>query len=32
MDDGIVLEEAPPDAFFSSPSHERTRRFLSLVE
>jgi polar amino acid transport system ATP-binding protein len=32
MDDGSVLEEAPPDVFFSSPSHERTRRFLSLVE
>jgi ABC-type polar amino acid transport system ATPase subunit len=27
-----VIEEAPPDRFFSSPSHERTRRFLALVE
>jgi ABC-type polar amino acid transport system ATPase subunit len=32
MDEGRVVEEAPPDRFFSSPSHERTRRFLSLVE
>ena len=32
MDEGRVIEEAPPDRFFTSPSHERTRRFLSLVE
>ncbi len=32
MDDGKIIEEAPPAQFFSSPSHERTRRFLSLVE
>ncbi len=32
MDDGKVIEEAPPDTFFSSPSHERTKRFLALVE
>jgi ABC-type polar amino acid transport system ATPase subunit len=32
MDEGKVIEEAPPDRFFSAPSHERTRRFLSLVE
>jgi ABC-type polar amino acid transport system ATPase subunit len=32
MDEGRIIEEAPPDRFFSSPSHERTRRFLSLVE
>jgi polar amino acid transport system ATP-binding protein len=32
MDGGKVLEEAPPDSFFSSPTHERTKRFLSLVE
>ena len=28
MDEGKVIEEAPPDRFFSSPSHERTKRFL----
>jgi polar amino acid transport system ATP-binding protein len=32
MDEGKVIEEAPPGTFFSSPSHERTRRFLALVE
>jgi polar amino acid transport system ATP-binding protein len=32
MDQGQVIEEAPPDRFFDSPSHERTRRFLALVE
>jgi polar amino acid transport system ATP-binding protein len=32
MDEGRIIEEAPPDRFFSSPSHERTRRFLALVE
>jgi polar amino acid transport system ATP-binding protein len=31
MDEGQVIEEAPPDRFFSAPSHERTRRFLALV-
>ena len=32
MDEGRVIEEAPPDEFFASPKHERTRRFLALVE
>jgi ABC-type polar amino acid transport system ATPase subunit len=32
MDEGRVIEEAPPEQFFSSPTHERTKRFLSLVE
>jgi polar amino acid transport system ATP-binding protein len=32
MDDGRIVEEAPPDQFFSSPKEERTQRFLSLVE
>jgi len=32
MDEGQIIEEAPPAQFFSSPSHERTQRFLSLVE
>jgi ABC-type polar amino acid transport system ATPase subunit len=32
MDDGRIVEEAPPDEFFSSPREERTRRFLALVE
>ena len=32
MDEGRVIEEAPPAEFFSSPKHERTQRFLALVE
>jgi ABC-type polar amino acid transport system ATPase subunit len=32
MDEGKVIEEAPPERFFSAPSHERTKRFLALVE
>jgi polar amino acid transport system ATP-binding protein len=32
MDDGVVVEEAPPEEFFTAPKHERTRRFLALVE
>jgi len=32
MDEGRIVEEAPPEEFFSSPKEERTRRFLSLVE
>jgi ABC-type polar amino acid transport system ATPase subunit len=32
MDEGRIVEEAPPDQFFSAPNEERTRRFLSLVE
>jgi ABC-type polar amino acid transport system ATPase subunit len=31
MDEGRVVEEAPPQRFFSSPSQARTRRFLDLV-
>ena len=32
MDEGRIVEEAPPEQFFSAPSEERTQRFLSLVE
>ena len=32
MDEGRIVEEAPPDRFFSAPTEERTRRFLALVE
>jgi len=32
MDEGRIIEEAPPEQFFSAPKHERTQRFLSLVE
>jgi ABC-type polar amino acid transport system ATPase subunit len=32
MDEGRIIEEAPPGEFFTSPKQERTKRFLSLVE
>jgi glutamine transport system ATP-binding protein len=32
MDEGRLVEEAPPEQFFSAPKEERTRRFLALVE
>jgi ABC-type polar amino acid transport system ATPase subunit len=32
MDEGRIIEEAPPEQFFSSPREERTQRFLALVE
>jgi polar amino acid transport system ATP-binding protein len=31
MDDGVVVEEGPPERFFDAPSHERTKRFLSKI-
>jgi ABC-type polar amino acid transport system ATPase subunit len=32
MDEGQVIEEAPPEQLFTAPAHERTRRFLSAIE
>jgi general L-amino acid transport system ATP-binding protein len=31
MDEGEVVEVAPPQQFFNSPEHERTRRFLAQI-
>jgi ABC-type polar amino acid transport system ATPase subunit len=31
MDDGRIVEEAPPEIFFDSPSVERTRQFLAKI-
>jgi polar amino acid transport system substrate-binding protein/general L-amino acid transport system ATP-binding protein len=31
MDAGQIVEENSPDAFFTNPSHDRTKLFLSLV-
>ncbi len=31
MDEGQILEEAPPEELFTSPRHERTKLFLSKV-
>jgi ABC-type polar amino acid transport system ATPase subunit len=32
MDEGRIVEEAPPERFFEAPEHLRTRQFLALVE
>jgi ABC-type polar amino acid transport system ATPase subunit len=32
MDEGQIIEEAPPEQFFATPGHERTRRFLQVAE
>jgi general L-amino acid transport system ATP-binding protein len=31
MDQGQIVEVAPPEAFFSAPKHERTRAFLKQI-
>ena len=31
MDQGRIIEEKPPEAFFTTPEHERTKLFLSQV-
>ncbi len=31
FDQGRVVEEAPPDEFFTNPKHERTKLFLSQI-
>jgi polar amino acid transport system ATP-binding protein len=31
MDQGVILEEGPPQHFFTNPTHERTRQFLSKI-
>ena len=31
MDKGEIVEEAPPEAFFSSPQHQRTKDFLGQI-
>ena len=31
MDDGLVIEEGLPEHFFTRPSNERTRQFLSKI-
>jgi len=31
MDEGQIIEEAPPDILFGSPQHERTRQFLGKI-
>ena len=31
MDEGQIIEEAPPDILFNSPKHERTKQFLGKI-
>jgi ABC-type polar amino acid transport system ATPase subunit len=31
MDEGQIVETAPPEAFFEAPRHERTKAFLSKI-
>ncbi len=31
MDDGQIVESAPPDEFFAQPKHQRTRLFLAQI-
>ena len=31
MDEGQIIEEAPPDVLFNFPTHERTKQFLSKI-
>jgi ABC-type polar amino acid transport system ATPase subunit len=31
MDAGQIVEEAPPESFFTSPQEERTRKFLEHI-
>jgi aspartate/glutamate/glutamine transport system ATP-binding protein len=31
MDEGVILEEGPPEHFFTNPTHERTKQFLSRI-
>ena len=31
FDDGVILEEGPPDKMIKSPRHDRTKRFLEAV-
>jgi ABC-type polar amino acid transport system ATPase subunit len=31
MADGQVVEEAPPEQFFTNPQHERSKQFLRQI-
>jgi ABC-type polar amino acid transport system ATPase subunit len=31
MDEGVVVEEGPPEQLLVDPQHERTRRFLKVL-
>jgi len=31
MDDGVILEDGTPEHFFTAPTHDRTKAFLSKI-
>ena len=31
LDDGVILEEGPPERIFSAPQEERTKQFLQRI-
>ena len=31
LDEGVILEEGPPDLIFSNPQQQRTQRFLQRI-
>jgi polar amino acid transport system ATP-binding protein len=31
LDEGVILEEGPPDRIFREPQQERTKRFLERI-
>jgi polar amino acid transport system ATP-binding protein len=31
FDDGVIVEQADPESFFTNPQHERTKKFLSHI-
>jgi polar amino acid transport system ATP-binding protein len=32
MDEGLILEEGPPDKIFNTPDHPRIKEFLARME
>ncbi len=32
MDDGVIVEQGPPEKLFTNPEHQRTREFLRQIE
>lgn len=31
MDGGVIVEKGTPEKIFSTPDHERTRKFLNMI-
>ena len=31
FDEGLIVEDQPPDEFFNNPRHERVKHFLSQI-